>query len=136
MPLMTNMNEMKGSYMRQAKNPKSLLFYNLWMKSEGGLDQYEQAVIYGPSEGNDPLEEDLKKPFFVWENYNRFKNDWNYNRYPKWNHPDATGGPPDPNYPGVKFMLLKANWPKKASASFETLEEAMGFAELLNEITN
>ena len=101
-------------------------------ETEGKWNPKEQ-FIWGPSKGNDPLEEDLKKPFFVWANYKDHQNDWNYNRYPKWNHPDATGGPPDPNHPGVKMMLLKANWPKKALASFETLEEAKRFAELPNE---
>lgn len=119
--------EIKGNWVNEGKQ---------WRFETEGKWNPNYPFIWGPSEGNDPLEDDLKKPFFVWANHKDFSNDWNHNRYPKWNHPDARGGPRHPNHPGVAMMLLKANWPKKALASFETLQEAKRFAEIPNEDRN
>jgi hypothetical protein len=118
-----------------ANNKPKWKNYNAKQWSPEG-HRYDEAspIIWGPSTGNDSQEEELEKPFFVWSSIKDWRNDWNYNRYPKWNHPDYRAGPPyyiDGKVHLKHTMLMKANWPKKARASFETLGDAIQFADLI-----
>ncbi|MBT94321.1 MAG: hypothetical protein CMA60_05790 [Euryarchaeota archaeon] len=113
-----------------------------WEKSSwGGADRFElnptrlvgkhahekDPVIWGPSFGTEAVE-NRKAMYYVWRNHRAMQLDWNYRRYPDWRataaHQAKTG----------RFeMPLKADWAKKHAGVFETVEEAIEFANSLME---
>ena len=95
----------------------------------------KDPVIWGPSWGTgffmgspEPfyIIPTVKK-YYVWENYRAKQLDWNYRRYPDWRACQAQRA--KTGYP----LPLQADWPKKHAGVFETVEEAIEFANSLME---
>ena len=99
---------------------------------EGKHYHERDPVIWGPSFGTATGFGRVriypgKAMYYVWRNYRAKQLDWNYRRYAKWKadaeHRAKTGYP----------MPLKADWAKKHAGVFETVEEAIEFANSLME---